>query len=123
MESRLVDLEVRYMHLEREVAALSQVVFEQQKMIDYLKKELSATRGKVDSMGDPTDERPAAALLTSAVATLQQFDVVGQDPHAFIQDDIVDLAGVVARPGSDEDAEGDADDGFSRRPCPRPCRA
>ena len=53
MESRLVDLEIRYVHLQREVAELSQVVFEQQKSIDYLKKELAVTRGKIDSMADP----------------------------------------------------------------------
>ena len=58
MESRLVDLEIRYTHLEREVAELSHIVFEQQKAIAYLRKELAATRGKVDAIGEPTTNEP-----------------------------------------------------------------
>jgi uncharacterized coiled-coil protein SlyX len=58
MESRLVDLEIRYVHLERQVAELSQVVFEQQKTIDYLKRELAAARNKLDGMGDPMTNDP-----------------------------------------------------------------
>jgi uncharacterized coiled-coil protein SlyX len=58
MESRLVDLEVRYMHLERQVAELNQVVFEQQKAIAYLKKQLTATRDKVEAIGEPTTNDP-----------------------------------------------------------------
>lgn len=58
MESRLVDLEVRYMQLERDVAELNQVVVEQQKTIGYLKKELAVTRGRVDAIGDPTTNEP-----------------------------------------------------------------
>jgi uncharacterized coiled-coil protein SlyX len=59
MEERLVELEVRYTHLEREVAELSRIVFEQQKAIDYLKQELRCTRGKVDAMSAaPVNESP-----------------------------------------------------------------
>jgi uncharacterized coiled-coil protein SlyX len=58
MEQRLVELEERYTHLEREVQDLSRVVFEQQKTIDYLKQQLGATRGKVDAMGVPTVNDP-----------------------------------------------------------------
>jgi SlyX protein len=56
MESRLVDLEVRYTHLERQFAELSQVVFEQQKLIDGLQKELLALRGKLGELGAPGDQ-------------------------------------------------------------------
>lgn len=58
MESRLVDLEIRYMHLERQVAELNQIVFEQQKAIGYLRKELTATRNKIDAIGDPIANDP-----------------------------------------------------------------
>jgi SlyX protein len=59
MEERLVELEVRYTHLEREVGELSRIVFEQQKLIDYLKQELGATRGRVDAMSAPlVNDRP-----------------------------------------------------------------
>jgi uncharacterized coiled-coil protein SlyX len=46
MESRLVALEVRYTHLEHQVEELSQVVFDQQKMIDRLVKELAAWQSR-----------------------------------------------------------------------------
>jgi uncharacterized coiled-coil protein SlyX len=46
MESRLVALEVRYTHLERQVEELSQVVFDQQKMIDRLVKELATWQSR-----------------------------------------------------------------------------
>jgi uncharacterized coiled-coil protein SlyX len=58
MESRLVELEVRYTHLAQELAELNQVVFEQQKTISYLKNELAAVRGKIESLGDPVTNDP-----------------------------------------------------------------
>jgi SlyX protein len=58
MEERLVELEVRYSHLEREVAELSRIVFEQQKVIDHLKREMGATRGRVDAMSAPLVNEP-----------------------------------------------------------------
>lgn len=58
MESRLVELEVRYTHLAREVSELSQVVFEQQKAIDQLKKELAETRREVFADGQPIRNEP-----------------------------------------------------------------
>lgn len=59
METRLVDLEVRYTHLERQVAELNQVVFEQQKAIDALQRQLIAVNARVDQQGGPTpNDRP-----------------------------------------------------------------
>jgi len=59
MESRLVDLEVRYTHLERQVAELSEVVFEQQRTIDGLLRQLSATRADLAQLSEPVaNEKP-----------------------------------------------------------------
>jgi uncharacterized coiled-coil protein SlyX len=58
MEPRLVDLEVRYTHLERDVSELSQVVFEQQRTIDLLKKELAETRREILAVGQPIRNEP-----------------------------------------------------------------
>ncbi len=58
MEERLVTLEVRYTHLERQVEEMSQVLFEQQKLVDRLVKELTVLRKtmsgvKVGSADEP----------------------------------------------------------------------
>jgi uncharacterized coiled-coil protein SlyX len=59
MESRLVALEVRYTHLERQVEELSQVVFFQQKVIDRLTQEVAAWRSRASGVEDgPGLERP-----------------------------------------------------------------
>jgi uncharacterized coiled-coil protein SlyX len=59
MESRLVDLEVRYTHLERQVAELSDVVFAQQRAIDGLLRQLSSTRADLAQLSGPvTNEKP-----------------------------------------------------------------
>ena len=59
MESRLVDLEVRYTHLERQVAELSDVVFAQQRAIDSLLRQLSSTRADLAQLSEPlTNEKP-----------------------------------------------------------------
>jgi uncharacterized coiled-coil protein SlyX len=59
MESRLVDLEIKYTHLERQYADLSQVVFEQQRTLEALQKELARLRGRIDELGDPAaHEKP-----------------------------------------------------------------
>jgi SlyX protein len=44
MEDRLIALEVRYAHLEREMDDLSHVVFEQQKLVDRLTREVTSLR-------------------------------------------------------------------------------
>jgi uncharacterized coiled-coil protein SlyX len=59
MESRLVDLEVRYTHLERQVADLSEVVFAQQRAIDGLLRQLTATKADLAQLTAPvTNEKP-----------------------------------------------------------------
>jgi uncharacterized coiled-coil protein SlyX len=59
MESRLIALETRYTHLERQVEELSQVVFEQQKTIDRLTKEVSIARDRMAGVeGGPVDPPP-----------------------------------------------------------------
>jgi SlyX protein len=59
MEPRLVDLEIRYTHLERQYAELSQVVFDQQKTIDAIQKELTRLRGRLEELGEPApNENP-----------------------------------------------------------------
>ena len=59
MEARLVDLEIRYTHLERQYAELSQTVFEHQKLIEALQRELVAMRGRMNDLGEPVaNEKP-----------------------------------------------------------------
>jgi uncharacterized coiled-coil protein SlyX len=59
MESRLVDLEVRYTHLERQVAELSDVVFAQQQAIDSLLRQLSSTKADLAQLSEPlTNDKP-----------------------------------------------------------------
>lgn len=62
MESRLVTLETRYTHLQRQMEELSQVVFDQQKLIDRLSNELallrSRTTGVEEASTTDADERP-----------------------------------------------------------------
>jgi uncharacterized coiled-coil protein SlyX len=57
LEVRTVDLELRFMKLEREVAELSEVVASQQRTIDALRAEALRRRergGDADRTGDPT---------------------------------------------------------------------
>jgi uncharacterized coiled-coil protein SlyX len=59
MESRLVDLEVRYTHLERQVAELSEVVFAQQRAIDGLLRQLRSTNFELAQLSAPvTNDKP-----------------------------------------------------------------
>jgi uncharacterized coiled-coil protein SlyX len=59
MEDRLVTLEIRYTHLERQVEELSQVVFTQQQVIDRLTKELALLRSRASGVEDgPGMEKP-----------------------------------------------------------------
>jgi SlyX protein len=59
MDERVVALEVRYTHLERQVDELSQVVFEQQKLIDGLTKEILLLRKSLDGVkAGSGDDRP-----------------------------------------------------------------
>lgn len=59
MESRLTDLEVRYTHLERQLADLSEVVFAQQRTIDGLVRQLTATKAEIAQLSAPvTNDKP-----------------------------------------------------------------
>ena len=58
MEARLVDLETRYTHLERQVEDLGQVVFQQQKTIDRLTKELALLCSRASGVDATPGERP-----------------------------------------------------------------
>jgi uncharacterized coiled-coil protein SlyX len=58
MESRLVDLEVRYTHLERQVGELSEMVFEQQKTIDGLLRQFAATKAQLTQLSSPVTNEP-----------------------------------------------------------------
>ena len=58
-ESRLIELEVRYSHLERLVDELNRVVFEQGKVISGLRAELLRMRSRLDEGNEAIkDERP-----------------------------------------------------------------
>jgi len=59
METRFTELEIRYSHLERQVADLSDVVFGQQKTIESLQRELANIRVRLRDVGDPVvEEKP-----------------------------------------------------------------
>jgi uncharacterized coiled-coil protein SlyX len=57
VEARLIDLETRYTHLERQVADLSEVVFEQQKIIEVLRRQLAELRERTGE-ATPNDPPP-----------------------------------------------------------------
>jgi len=58
MEARLVELEVRYTHLERQVAELSETVFAQQKAIDGLLRQLAATKAQLTELAPAVTNEP-----------------------------------------------------------------
>jgi SlyX protein len=59
MEKRLVDLEIRYTQLERQLDEMSQVLFAQQRLIDGLEKQVQALRSRLADAGDEVaNERP-----------------------------------------------------------------
>lgn len=60
MEKRLIDLEIRYTHLERQVQDLSEVVFRQQRTIDGLEREVRELLRRLvpDDDGLPPHEKP-----------------------------------------------------------------
>ena len=58
-ETRFIELETRYAHVERQVAELSEVVFEQQRSLDALRAQLRMMNARVDQQGDPqANEKP-----------------------------------------------------------------
>ena len=59
MDPHVVDLEIRYSHLEKQLAELNQVVFEQQKSITLLEQQLVAVRTRLSGLGEPMEnEKP-----------------------------------------------------------------
>jgi uncharacterized coiled-coil protein SlyX len=58
MEERLVDLEVRYTHLERQLSELSQVVFEQRQQLDRMTKEIGSLRARLADVDDAQEPPP-----------------------------------------------------------------
>ena len=58
-ENRFIELETRYAHVERQVAELSQVVFEQQRSLDALRAQLRMMSARLEQQGDePANEKP-----------------------------------------------------------------
>ena len=60
MEERLTTLEIRYTHLERQVEELNQLVFDQQKLMDRLIREIAGLRASVGGVegGGPSEPPP-----------------------------------------------------------------
>ena len=59
LDARLVDLEMRYTHLERLFEDLSGVVAQQQKVIDALTKSLTDAHARIAALGSgQPNERP-----------------------------------------------------------------
>ena len=60
MDARIVDLEIRYTHLERQLEELSDVVFAQQRLIETLSKELLLLRNRLEEppVVTPRAEKP-----------------------------------------------------------------
>ena len=59
MEARLTTLEIRYTHLERQVEEINQLLFEQQKAIDRLTREVANLRASTGGVeGGPPNEQP-----------------------------------------------------------------
>lgn len=59
-EARLIELESRYTHLERQFDELSGVVAEQQKVLDGLRKSLADAHARLVALGSgqPNDRPP-----------------------------------------------------------------
>ncbi len=58
MEERLIAIEIRYTHLERQLDELNHVVFEQQKLVDRLVKEVTLLRATVSGVKGGTGDEP-----------------------------------------------------------------
>jgi uncharacterized coiled-coil protein SlyX len=59
MGPRVVDLEIRYVHLEKQLAELNHVVFEQARAIELLQQQLASLRTRVTGLGEPMEnEKP-----------------------------------------------------------------
>lgn len=58
METRLVDLEVRYSYLERQLEELSGVLFEQRRTIERMESRLKDLEGRLRELGEPIGNEP-----------------------------------------------------------------
>ena len=63
MESRIVDLEMRFMHQESTIQELNEVVISQQKLIDKLTEEVELLKQQIKAANqplirDPSEETP-----------------------------------------------------------------
>lgn len=58
LEKRVVDLELRFMRLERDAQALSDIVTAQQRVIEALMLEVSRRRYASDDEADAADDPP-----------------------------------------------------------------
>jgi uncharacterized coiled-coil protein SlyX len=59
MDKRLIDLEIRYTHLERQLREMNDVLFAQQRAIDALEKQSTLMRARLGDMGEVVEnERP-----------------------------------------------------------------
>jgi SlyX protein len=54
MNERVVDLEVRYSYVERQLEALSGVLFEQQRLVEKLERRVKELEARVQGIGDAT---------------------------------------------------------------------
>jgi SlyX protein len=58
MEARLTTLEIRYTHLEHQVEELNQLIFDQQKVIDRLTREIASLRAGAAGVDGASNEPP-----------------------------------------------------------------
>jgi SlyX protein len=58
MEDRLTTLEIRYTHLEHQVEELNQLLFDQQKVIDRLTREIARLRAGAAGVESDTSNEP-----------------------------------------------------------------
>lgn len=58
MEKRLIDLEIRYTHLERQFQEMSEVLFAQQRAMETLELHVMALRARLGDMGDMVTNEP-----------------------------------------------------------------
>jgi len=58
MNDRVVDLEVRYSYVERQLEALSGVLFEQQRLVEKLERRVQELEGRVQGMGEAAPNEP-----------------------------------------------------------------
>lgn len=58
MEDRLTTLEIRYTHLERQVEELNRLLFDQQRVIDRLTREIANLRASATGVESGSQNEP-----------------------------------------------------------------